>query len=632
MSRGWRVLHVGKYFAPVPGGMERFLGDLVTAQQRRGDDVMALVHDDGRRLTGGDPAWLRRCPVWLRLLFTPVSPTFGFWLRGAIRDHEPDVLHLHLPNVSAFWALLLPSAWRLPWVVHWHSDVEPSRFKPLLRLAYPFYAIFERALLDRASVVIPTSAEYLEASVPLGAVREKCRVVPLGLDPARLPDVEAGSGDEFWRGPGLRVLAVGRLTYYKGFETLVRAAAALPDIQLVVAGEGEERASLERVLDEEGRPASIRFAGAVDDATLARLMASCDLFALPSRERTEAFGIVLMEAMRYAKPLVASRLPGSGMLAVAKEDVNAVLADPEDVTGWRAALASLAADPSRRERLGREGAARFAREYDIATIADRVSGAYDLAHAVVSGDPAVEPAGTGRLLVVIPALNEAEDIGDVIDQVHDLGLADVLVVDDGSVDGTRGVALAHGATVMRAPLWQGAWGAMQTGLRHAVRHGYDGVVTLDADGQHEPAYVPELLEAAKHADVVIAACPSRGSLMRQIAWTYFRLLTGFRLEDLTSGFRYYNARACRLLAGPEATLIDYQDVGVLLLLSHARMRIVEIPVAMNARRHGASRVFSSWFTVGRYMAETTLLRLARWGFTRPGRRIAHPPAATSPNA
>ena len=144
--------------------------------------------------------------------------------------------------------------------------------------------------------------------------------------------------------------------------------------------------------------------------------------------------------------------------------------------------------------------------------------------------------------------------------------------------------------------------------------------------------MPELLEAAKHADVVIAACPSRGSLMRQIAWTYFRLLTGFRLEDLTSGFRYYNARACRLLAGPEATLIDYQDVGVLLLLSHARMRIVEIPVAMNARRHGASRVFSSWFTVGRYMAETTLLCLARWGFTRPGRRIAHPPAATSPNA
>jgi hypothetical protein len=132
--------------------------------------------------------------------------------------------------------------------------------------------------------------------------------------------------------------------------------------------------------------------------------------------------------------------------------------------------------------------------------------------------------------------------------------------------------------------------------------------------------VPELLEAAKSADVVIAACPARGSRARHIAWAYFRFLTGFRLDDLTSGFRYYNARACRLLASPEATLLDYQDIGVLLLLQSAQLRIVEVSVAMNARRHGASRVFSSWFTVGRYMAETSLLCLARWGRARPGSR------------
>ncbi len=633
MTSGWRVLHLGKYFAPVAGGMERFLGDLVKAQQARGHEVMALVHDDGRRLPGGDPAWLRRCPVWLRLVFAPLSPAFGLWLRRAIRDHDPDVLHLHMPNVSAFWALLLPSAWRLPWIVHWHADVEPSRHKPGLRLLYPVYAIFERAILDRAACIIATSREYLEASEPLRDFRERCHVVPLGLDPARLPDVDRSDCGELWRGDGLRVLAVGRLTYYKGFGTLVRAAAGLPGVQLVIAGEGEERAALERALDEAGRPPGIRLAGAVDDGTLARLMASCDLFALPSRERTEAFGIVLMEAMRYGKPLLASRLAGSGMLAVAREGVNAVLAPTEDVAAWRASLAALAGDAPLRERLGREGAARFLREYDITAIAEGVEGAYRHAHAVVSGDPQVEPVEPGRLLVVIPALNEAEDIGDVIDQVHALGLADVLVVDDGSTDGTPAVARAHGATVMRAPLWQGAWGAMQTGIRHAVRHGYEGVVTLDADGQHEPASVPELLEAARNADVVIAACPSRGSTLRHVAWTYFRFLTGYRLEDLTSGFRFYNARACRLLAGQEATLLDYQDVGVLLLLSHAHLRIVEIPVAMNARRHGASRVFSSWFTVGRYMAETTLLCLARWSFTRPGRRLAETPSApAAPNA
>jgi len=628
----WRVLHVGKYFAPASGGMERFLGDLVAAQQVRGDAAMVLVHDGGGQLEGGDPPWLLRCPVWLRLVFTPISPAFGLWLRRAIRNHDPEVLHLHVPNVSAFWALLLPSAWRLPWVVHWHSDVESSRFKVSLKLLYPVYRVLETALLDRAACIVATSREYLEASSPLAPWREKCHVVALGMDPDRLPDVDAREGEPLWPGAGLRVLAVGRLTYYKGFETLVAAAAAA-GATLVIAGEGEERPTLERALAAAGNPPHIRLAGAVDDATLARLMASCDVFALPSRERTEAFGIVLMEAMRFAKPLLASRLPGSGMLAVAREGVNALLAPPEDVPAWRAALDRLAADPALRERLGRAGEKIYRDEYDIASIAKGVDDIYRHANAVVSGDPHDDSVSPGRLLVVIPALNEAEDIGSVIDQVHALGLADVLVVDDGSEDGTPEVARAHGATVIRAPLWQGAWGAMQTGLRLAVRRGYAGVVTLDADGQHEPAYVPELLAAAEHADVVIAACPSRGSMMRHIAWIYFRFLTGYRLEDLTSGFRFYNARACRLLAGQEATLLDYQDVGVLLLLSHARMRIVEIPVAMNARRHGASRVFSSWFTVARYMAETTLLCLARWGFTRPGRRLAEPPSApAAPNA
>jgi glycosyltransferase involved in cell wall biosynthesis len=225
-----------------------------------------------------------------------------------------------------------------------------------------------------------------------------------------------------------------------------------------------------------------------------------------------------------------------------------------------------------------------------------------------------------RLLIVIPALNEEEDIGLVIREVRRLGAIDVLVVDDGSVDDTAAIAMAHGASVLRAPLWQGAWGAIQTGIRYAVRHGYSGVVTMDADGQHEPAYLPQLLEAARGADVVIASCPSRGSRMRHIAWAYFRFLTGFQIDDLTSGFRYYNASACRLLAMDEATLLDYQDVGVLLLLRHAEFRIAEIPVAMNPRKHGASRVFRSWWTVARYMAETSILCLARWN--RAPRRIA----------
>ena len=617
-----RILHIGKYYPPVPGGMERFLGDLVKAQREAGHDVGVLVHEANAGEGRADPAWLLRCPVWLRLFFAPISPTFPLWLARAVARLRPDILHLHMPNVSAFWALMLPSTRDLPWVIHWHSDVELSQ--RTVRFAYPHYQFFERALLERAECIVVTSPQYLEASQPLHPWRHKCHVVPLGVDPARLPDVDPAAGASPWTRPGLRLLAVGRLSYYKGFETLIRAAAAEDrGYELLVVGEGEERPRLERILQEAGNPPWVRLVGHADDATLQRLMASCDVFCLPSRERTEAFGIVLMEAMRYGKPLLVSDIKGSGVTWVARDGENAVIVPPQDVAAWREALQALAASPARREALGRAGEERYRREFGIASIARRMEPVYQLAVGagledvetrIARGAPP-EPDGPPipeRLLIVIPALNEEQDLGDVIREVRKLGAIDVLVVDDGSVDDTAAVALGHGASVLKAPLWQGAWGAIQTGIRYAVRHGYAGVVTMDADGQHEPAYLPQLLEAARDADVVIASCPSRGSRMRHIAWAYFRFLTGFELDDLTSGFRYYNASACRLLAMDEATLLDYQDVGVLLLLRHAEFRIAEIPVAMNPRKHGASRVFRSWWTVARYMAETSILCLARW--------------------
>jgi glycosyltransferase involved in cell wall biosynthesis len=628
-----RILHIGKYYPPVPGGMERFLGDLVEAQRAAGHEVSVLVHDNHRYARRGDPPWLTRCPVWLQLAFAPMSPSFPFWLWRVVRQSAPDVLHIHMPNVSAFWALMLPSARRIPWVIHWHADVEPSRYRISLRLGYPHYFIFERALLERADSIIVTSPQYLEASKPLRPWATKCHVVPLGVAPARLPDVAPEDSAGLWHADGLRVLAVGRLAYYKGFETLVRAVIGTPGLELVLVGEGEERRRLEKLLADAGNPPSVRLLGEADDATVYRLMASCDVFCLPSRERTEAFGLVLLEAMRYAKPLLVSNLPGSGMTWVARNGQNAVLLPPEDIDAWRAGLLALSASPANRQLMGRLGAERYHREFDIGIVAARIGWLYDLLLRVseeeraaqISTDDADTQAGDGseealpaardcsaRLLVVIPALNEAACIGEVIEQIRAHDGVDIIVIDDGSSDDTAAVALLSGASVIRAPLWQGSWGSIQTGIRHAMRQGYAGVITMDADGQHEPGYLPALIAAAKDADVVIAACPSRVGRLRHVAWTYFRFLTGLSFDDLTSGFRYYNAAAMRLLAREEATLLDYQDIGVLLLLRRANLRIAEVSVAMNPRKSGASRVFSSWWVVGRYMAETTLLSLARW--------------------
>ncbi len=221
-------------------------------------------------------------------------------------------------------------------------------------------------------------------------------------------------------------------------------------------------------------------------------------------------------------------------------------------------------------------------------------------------------------MILIPAHNEAASIGTVVREVRHHQGNPVVVIDDRSEDDTAAQARAAGARVLPLPIRLGAWGAIQTGLRLAQREGWPLAITLDADGQHEVSQIETLMRPieAGVADVVIGSCPARASQARHLAWRYFRWFGGLRLEDITSGFRAYNRTAIDCLAQPEATLLDYQDVGVLLILQRQGLRIREVPVSMKPRLHGHSRVFNTWWTVGRYMLQTSLLCLAQVGGAR----------------
>ena len=183
------VLHVGKYFPPHVGGMETYLRDLMVASTTLGVSSVALVHltrpglhsSEEQISAKGAEIRITRAAIWARLLFTPLSPVFPWRLHRLIRRERPDILHLHLPNPSAFWALLLPSALRLPWVIHWQSDVLTPESSGFLKIVYRLYQPFESALLKRARSIIATSPPYLETSNALAPVKEQCEVIPLGI-------------------------------------------------------------------------------------------------------------------------------------------------------------------------------------------------------------------------------------------------------------------------------------------------------------------------------------------------------------------------------------------------------------------------------------------------------------------
>lgn len=212
-------------------------------------------------------------------------------------------------------------------------------------------------------------------------------------------------------------------------------------------------------------------------------------------------------------------------------------------------------------------------------------------------------------LVVIPAKNEALTIAEVVAEVREQGFA-VVVIDDASTDQTAVLARQAGAEVVSLLFTIGAWNAMQTGFRYALKKGYRYCVTLDADGQHPADALPALLKAADDCDVVIGAFPQRADLSRQLAWKLFKKLSGIDIHDVTSGLRLYNKTAMLLLAARKATLIDFQDIGVLLLIQAHGLRIRETPVHMR-KRQDRSRIFYSWQRVLYYMAYTLLLSLSK---------------------
>ena len=387
-----KVLHIGKYFPPHVGGMETYLHDLLLTLATLNIRPSALVHQSQTSLTSveesfsanGSALTIVRAATWCQLLFTPISPGFPWVLHQLIKRDQPDVLHLHLPNPSAFWALALPSARRLPWVAHWQSDVLTVESHWLLRLAYRVYSPIESALLKKVDKIVVSSPPYLATSQPLNKVANKCVVIPLGINDLfgnqRHNDsavVRAREGKTSANTAGnLNVLAIGRMAHYKGFDILLRAIAQTEGITLDLVGHGELTQSLERLKDSLNLSARVRFHGLLDDNAKDTLLTRCDCLCLPSTDRTESFGMVLLEAMSAAKPCVVSDVEGSGMSWLVEDGETGLVTPANDVDGLAKALCQLRDEPNLAIRLGSKGRQKFLTALTIEASAEAIRDLY----------------------------------------------------------------------------------------------------------------------------------------------------------------------------------------------------------------------------------------------------------------
>jgi len=229
-----------------------------------------------------------------------------------------------------------------------------------------------------------------------------------------------------------------------------------------------------------------------------------------------------------------------------------------------------------------------------------------------------------RVLAVIPAWNEQDSVASVVADISRLHPEiDVLVVDDGSGDDTAGQAARAGALVCRLPFNLGVGGAMRAGYRYALRGAYDVVVQVDADGQHDPAYIPSLVAGLRDADVVVGArfagegdYPARGArrlAMRLLASVLSRLADR-RLTDVTSGFRAVNRRGIALFAAHYPSEYLGDTVESLVIAVRTGCRVAQVPVSMRVRATGraSQSTFRATLYLARAVVALVLALVRRW--------------------
>ena len=356
-----RVLHVGKFYPPHHGGMERVLETVCRVSHGLVDSRVLVANATGETVEEDiDGVHVTRIGTIGAAGSVHVAPAFV----AALRRAEADLMVLHEPNPWALlsWSLARP---RAPLAIWYHSDV----VRPAAQYAL-FYAPIAHGPYTHARRFIVSSPALAQHAAALRRYHDRVRVIPFGIDPApwRQAAGEAAAGAPFF-------LFAGRHVDYKGVDVLLRALAGSA-LNAVVAGDGPRRASWQRLAGELGLDGRVTFTGEIPDAELRRLMQACDAFVLPSVSRAEAFGYVQLEAMAAGKPVISTDVP-SGVSWVNQDGRTGLVVRAGDAAALRSAMTRLAADRDLRVAFGAAGRARVEQEFTLERLRERLRQFYE---------------------------------------------------------------------------------------------------------------------------------------------------------------------------------------------------------------------------------------------------------------
>jgi glycosyltransferase involved in cell wall biosynthesis len=350
-----RIVQTPARFYPFIGGVENYVYNLSKELTRLGQEVQIICarEPDAQEKESRDGIEIKRLPYIGKVANTNITPTLPF----ALFQQDFDLIHTHLPTPwSADWSALLSMAKKKPLVLTYHNDIVGRGFTGQIARLYNYTCL--PLLLKGAEKIIITQPNYVNSSIYLKRYENKLKILPNGVDTDRFRP----NGRQRKETDGNKVLfflgLLDKFHRYKGLdyllEALVIAKKQVPDVKLVVGGDGELLSYYHNIAMSLGLRKNVDFLGFVPEEKLAEYYNRCDAFVLPSASsEQEGFGIVLLEAMASGRPVISTHIVGVA------EDVRRFNAGrivrPRDINALAQAIIEILLDEELAQEMGKRG-------------------------------------------------------------------------------------------------------------------------------------------------------------------------------------------------------------------------------------------------------------------------------------
>lgn len=364
-----KVLQINKLYYPDIGGIERTVQNIAEGLKENVEMSVLVCQSKGHGVTEEvNGVVVQRCGSFGTLYSMPISLSFLWQLRR--KSKKQDILQFHAPFPLGDLACLL-SGYRGKVVLYWHSDVVKQ--KKLMVLYRPIMEKF----LKRVDAIIVGSNGVIKGSSYLMNYQNKCVTIPFAVNQniermgKKYMDHAQPSMEKY-----ARFLFVGRLVYYKGIEVLIQAFERVENAELTIIGCGDSEKDLKAYIKKQGMSDRVHFLGKVEEDRLYREFSECDVFVLPSVEKSEAFGLVQLEAMAYGKPVINTNLP-SGVPEVSINGITGLTVEPGNKRELGDAMRWFVEHPRERCEMGNAARKRLDSNYTLDVMMNRMMKLYN---------------------------------------------------------------------------------------------------------------------------------------------------------------------------------------------------------------------------------------------------------------